>query len=121
MALDADATRYADGITHLCQQCVEKYLKAVLTAHDETHERSHDLVALGTRASRYTAAISEMYEELKVLSPFAVAVRYPGKDATAEDVERAVQTMERARLVLREALGLTSAPDEVGTEDDEER
>jgi len=40
------------------------------------------------------------------LSVYAVEFRYPGESATVEDAKAAAAIMKRARLRLREVLGL---------------
>ena len=59
------------------QQCVEKYLKALLVCHSLPVPRSHDLLGLYHRVPfGHRPALSE--EWLAVLNRYAVEARYPG-------------------------------------------
>lgn len=111
IALSVDRFRYPNGVCFHCQQCIEKYLKAVLTAHDEKPARIHDLVALGTECADYVPAIAEHYSDFVTLTAFAVMIRYPDGEADAEEAEEAVEAMEAARPVLRAALTLDEPVD----------
>jgi len=46
-ALSGERVLYPDGVGLRCRQCVEKYLKAFLTARDQKPGAMCDLVALG--------------------------------------------------------------------------
>jgi len=59
------------------QQCAEKYLKAFLTYHEVEFEKTHAIEDLLLLASQMDADFSEMIEEGKKLTPYAVEVRYP--------------------------------------------
>jgi HEPN domain-containing protein len=106
IALSIDRLLFSDGVCFHCQQCIEKYLKAVLVAHDEVPERIHDLVVLGTEASDHCPRIAEVLDDLSFLNPFSVLIRYPEKDTDPGEAEEAMEVMERVRAVLREALGI---------------
>jgi HEPN domain-containing protein len=106
MALAVDPIRFANGICFHCQQCVEKYLKAILVSHDVTPERVHDLVALGTEAMEHAPEVEEIFDDLGFLTPFSVLIRYPDQDAEPEEAEEAIDAMERARATLRVLLGI---------------
>jgi HEPN domain-containing protein len=59
------------------QQCVEKYLKALLVCHSLPAPRSHDLLELYHRIPLdHRPGLSE--EWLAVLNRYAVEARYPG-------------------------------------------
>lgn len=121
IALSIDRTLYANGVCFHCQQCVEKYLKAMLVAHDHVPKRIHDLVVLGTEGADYASEIAELYDDLRALTGFAVIVRYPEWEAGVEEAEEAIEAMRGARAVLRQALGLEAPAEDSTAEEDEER
>ncbi len=111
MALSVDPGIYANGICFHCQQCIEKYLKATLVAHDVTPDRIHDLVALGTETADHAPEVEELFSDLAFLTPYSVLVRYPDRDAVIEEAHEAIEVMERARAALRIILGIEELQD----------
>ena len=90
-------------VTTVCfhrQQCIEKYIKALLICHSLPVPRSHDLVELYHRlASGNRPVLSE--EGLAVLNRYAVESRYPGGwevilRSEAEDAFRIARTLRQA-------------------------
>ncbi len=94
------------AVTFHAQQCVEKYLKAILLEHGLPVPKIHDLLRLWTLASPCSSHLKRRPGGLGNLSAGAVEYRYPGRRATAAAARRAVQTMERTRSLARRALGL---------------
>ncbi len=82
------------------QQCIEKYLKALLICHSLVVPRSHDLVELYHRlASEDRPTLSE--EGLAILNRYAVESRYPGdweviSRSEAEEAFRIAHTLRQA-------------------------
>ena len=95
-----------EAVCFHAQQCVEKYLKAILQEHDLPIPKVHDLVKLWILASPSSIHLSRRIGGLGELSAGAVEYRYPGKRATTPAARRAVRTMERTRTAARSALGL---------------
>ena len=60
------------------QQAGEKVLKAYLTWRDEPFERTHSLVALVARCLPFDATFGNLRSAATTLTPYAVALRYPG-------------------------------------------
>ncbi len=89
-----------------CQQCIEKYLKALLICHGMEFPRQHDLEELLVLLLQKDPLISFIRDDLKSLTPFAVSFRYPGEDITKEEIRTGVGIMKRVRVILRERLGL---------------
>jgi HEPN domain-containing protein len=90
------------------QQCVEKYIKALLQMHNIQFEKIHDLLALKELSLSFFPEL-ELYEQsLAYLNQFAVAFRYPGESATREHAKRAVKVMKELRSVLRRKFGFAS-------------
>lgn len=88
-----------------CQQCIEKYLKALLTFHKIEFPKQHDLEALLTLLTEKDALLSPLRKYLKELTPFAVGIRYPGDEVTGNEVRTAVKAMKQIRPILRKRLG----------------
>lgn len=93
-----------------CQQCVEKYLKALLTSYEIEFPKQHDLEALLVLLLQKDPMINPIRDDLKELTPFAVNFRYPGEEIAKEEVGQAVRIMKRlrVRVILRKRLGLNS-------------
>jgi HEPN domain-containing protein len=87
------------------QQCVEKYLKALLQKHNVRFEKIHDLLALKELCLPLLPELEFHNNALAYLSQFAVAFRYPGESATREQAKRALEIMKELRLILQAALG----------------
>ena len=95
-----------------CQQCVEKYLKAMLTLKSVPFPRTHDLsVLLSLMPS--DAALSISRRDIETLTQYAVEARYPGwsEPVTRADAEHAFAVMIEVRDVLRELLPLADPTD----------
>lgn len=96
------------------QQCVEKYLKAVLEKQGAVIRKIHALPVLLDQCAETHPLLTAMRPDMVRLSVYAVEFRYPGESATIEDAKAAVAIMNKARADLRAALGLAD-PGGVGT------
>ena len=77
----------------LCQQAAEKMLKAYLTWRAAPFGPIHDLRRLCELCAVHDAAFESLREAAENLTPYAVAVRYPGRvsdpsPAEADEAER---------------------------------
>ncbi|NLO05015.1 MAG: HEPN domain-containing protein [candidate division WS1 bacterium] len=99
----------AEVICFHCQQCAEKYLKALVSAHGEVPERTHDLLVLHARVDAYESAVEGLLPDLALLNPFAVAVRYAEGTADTDMAHQAIEAMERVRNAARDLLNLEDA------------
>ena len=106
MALYLNPDLHPNGICFHCQQCIEKYLKALLVSHDETPERMHDLIALGTESADHVPEVKDIFPDLEFLNPSSVMIRYPDRDADPGEARDAVEAMDHARTVLRSILAV---------------
>ena len=87
------------------QQAAEKYLKAVLAAHDRPFPRSHDIAELVALTEGLVPALSELPEDVFLLTGHAVAGRYgeiaePG----SEDVQFAKQYLKYIKQAIEVEL-----------------
>jgi HEPN domain-containing protein len=94
-------------VCYHCQQCIEKYLKAVLVEKDVEFEKIHDLEALMYLCKDYVSALRDHIEDLIWLTQFSVRVRYPGFGATKTDMKKALSVAKKLRLLMRDFFGLT--------------
>jgi len=72
---DSEIEFYTSSICFHAQQAVEKYLKAFLVYHDVDFPRTHDVDFLMEECQRLDHQSFEI--DLKSLTEFGVAVRYP--------------------------------------------
>ena len=88
------------------QQCIEKYLKAVLQEMERPIPKTHDLYVLLDLCGvdRLGAAVDR--DGLVSLTRYATHFRYPGEPATKDDAKLAILLMRRYRTALRTHLGL---------------
>jgi HEPN domain-containing protein len=97
-----------------CQQCAEKYLKALLTLHNRVPPRTHDLGVLLDSALGQEPALLDVSDELLLLDRYAVAIRYPGPDADEEEAFAAASAAEIVRDACRQLLGLAEVEESEG-------
>lgn len=77
-----------DAVCFHAQQCVEKYLKALLQEADVSFGKTHNLVILLGLLLPTEASWEIARPQLQILNEYAVEVRYPGESAdrtTARD------------------------------------
>ncbi len=73
------------GTTFHAQQCVEKYLKALLLSCRQAFPRTHDLIALYDLCMQNSLSVPVDPDKLERLAAYAVQVRYPGEEPTLDD------------------------------------
>ncbi|MFH0924963.1 MAG: HEPN domain-containing protein [bacterium] len=98
--LNADPPEY-DAVCFHSQQCVEKYMKAVLQENDTCFEKTHDLDILLERCKDIIPELMNFKRELLDLSAFAVEVRYPGVDATEDEAKESFEASKAIKTVVR--------------------
>jgi len=92
------------AVCYHAQQCIEKYLKAVLQKQTKPIPKSHDLPVLFDQCTfEHFAALIDR-EGLVSLSRYATRFRYPGDAANSDDAKQALLLMRRYRATLREML-----------------
>ncbi len=95
-----------DAVCFHCQQCVEKYLKAVLQEKDVPFEKTHDLDVLLELCKNITSALLGLKPDLIELSSFAVEIRYPGIVASRDEAEHFLTVTQKVRKIIRSYWGL---------------
>lgn len=95
----------SDTVCFHAQQCVEKYLKALLLVHSVDFPKTHDLRVLMQLVSLHVELGLEM-SEIVALNRYTVEARYPGdwEPITRDDAEEAVATARKAREAVRACL-----------------
>ena len=95
-----------DGICFHAQQCVEKYLKAILSEAEQPFGKIHDLVALLEQVLEIKLVWEEFREDLAFLSDFSVSYRYPGESADQDAALEARDRCRKIRQIARQEFGL---------------
>ena len=94
-----------DTVCFHAQQCVEKYLKALLVLNDVEFGRTHHISALLTLLPP-SIRPDMTPEEQERFTEYAVTTRYPGDydPITREEAKQAVQIARRVRNQTRRRL-----------------
>lgn len=92
-----------DAVCFHAQQCIEKYLKALLTEHETPFPKIHDLVKLGEMCFPFMPELKAVEADLDLLARYAVAFRYPGEEAFREEAKAAIKALEKVRKLLKKA------------------
>src|SRR5258708_2803394 len=91
-----------DTVCFHAQQCVEKYLKALLVAQEIDFGRTHSISALlALVPTRLRPDLSAQEQEL--LTDYAVSARYPGdyEEIPLNQAKQAVKVARRVRKQVR--------------------
>ena len=83
------------------QQCIEKYMKAVLQENKTFFAKIHDLEILLKTCKKFIPVLEKYREELIWLTTFSVEVRYPGFNVEKEDAKKSVVFMKNTRKILK--------------------
>ena len=96
-----------DAACFHAQQCVEKYLKAVLQKHEIPFRKIHDLEILLQSCLELFPLWQTMQDDMELLTQYAIHFRYPGESADKAEAKQAIDTMKRCRGEIQLALGNT--------------
>lgn len=93
-----------------CQQCAEKYLKALFIQHDRKPPFVHDLLKLNRGMQDLYPALADIEVACERLTPFGTVTRYPGSIMVpaADHMPQATEWTESVRRVVRDSLELSS-------------
>jgi len=97
-----------DGVCFHCQQCAEKYLKALLVELGLVVPKTHDLDYLLSSLLPHFSQLRSLRRGLLFLNDFAVDTRYPSGWTTKRQATSAVRWASRIRKVSQLLLGITS-------------
>ncbi|VGO13804.1 hypothetical protein PDESU_02361 [Pontiella desulfatans] len=93
-----------DAACFHAQQCIEKYLKAVLQKHGIPFRKIHDLEILLQSCLGLFPLWQSMQDDMELLTQYAIHFRYPGESADKAEAKQAVDAMKRCRDEIRMAL-----------------
>ena len=99
-----------DLVCFLCQQCAEKYLKALLVEMETRFSKTHDLLALLKLVLPVAPVLASLRDKLEPLNDYAVEFRYPSETATREEAKAALANCLAVRKETRKCLGLDGPP-----------
>ena len=103
----ADAPEDFDAVAFHCQQAAEKYLKARIAVTGQEPPRTHDLRRLQLVLMPFEAFMAAEEAMADLLTPFGVAIRYPGDDdepPVMELLAAASHFRDRLRPTIEAAL-----------------
>jgi HEPN domain-containing protein len=89
-----------------CQQCAEKYLKALMEERGISTPKTHALVLLLAALISNYPRLRSFRRGLAFLTPFAVEIRYPGDNATKRQAVAALRWAGKLREKARDLLGI---------------
>lgn len=101
-----DTTPLHDVVCFHCQQCAEKYLKALLEELALAIPKTHDLDNLLTLLLPHHCSLRSLRRGLIFLTDFAVDTRYPGNNASKRQAASALRWADRVRTTARTLLGI---------------
>jgi HEPN domain-containing protein len=93
-----------DSACFHAQQCIEKYLKAVLVKNRISFSKIHDLEVLLDLCLPAYPLWEPMQEDMQLLTQYAVQFRYPGESADKEEARQAVAAMKRSLADIQRVL-----------------
>jgi HEPN domain-containing protein len=95
---------FADQVCFHCQQCAEKYLKALLHELGQTFPKTHDLEDLLDLLLPHHSPLSRFRRGLRFLTGFAVDPRYPLLRTTKRQAASALRWAGQVRDACRRIL-----------------
>lgn len=95
-----------DAVCFHCQQCVEKYLKAVLQANNIRIPKIHYLLELLALILKFDTSYEFLRADLDTLEDYAVHFRYPGEFAEKDQAQSAYQAAKIIRAFVQQKLGV---------------
>jgi len=95
-----------NAICFHCQQCIEKYQKAIIQEQGQIPPVGHDLLMILNKISHKTE-FDIVKEKLGGISAYAVHFRYPRSiDASESEAQEALDTAGKVREIARKILRL---------------
>lgn len=87
-----------DEVCFHCQQCAEKFIKAIFTQRGVEFPKTHDQFKVARLLNLDPTFLEAITDDLALLTPFAVDFRYP--DANLSNAEEASAACERLKSAL---------------------
>jgi HEPN domain-containing protein len=95
-----------DLVCFHCQQCAEKYLKALLQERGIPFPKTHVLTDLLRLVINQEPTLTILHPPLLILEDYAVKFRYPGLTTTTAQARSAMQSLRLVRRRLRMRLSI---------------
>lgn len=95
-----------DAVCFHCQQCAEKYPKAVLQVNNKHIPKIHFLLELKALLTKFDPSYELLRADLETLEDYSVRYRYPGESAEKDEAQAAYQAAKVVREFVRQKLGL---------------
>jgi len=89
-----------------CQQCAEKYLKALLQELGRQVPKTHNLVAILPLLVPHHGDLRSLRRGVDFLTRFAVETRYPGENASKRQATSALRWAGEVRAMCRTILSI---------------
>jgi HEPN domain-containing protein len=86
-----------DAVCFHCQQCIEKFMKALLVQQQVTPPFTHDLSMLSRLLAKHYMDWESSLDDFDELTTLGTELRYPGKFATDDQVIRAFSLCQKYR------------------------
>ena len=102
----SEGTGFLNAIAFHSQQAAEKYLKAILTSRQIEFPKTHELARLLKLIATVDAKLADALDDVIVLTPYGVALRYPGDrpDTTQDKARDAVELARKVRDAVTKRL-----------------
>lgn len=94
-----------DAVCFHAQQCIEKYLKAVLQEEEIEFGKTHNLSALLDKILSRHPHLETLRPSLQILNAFAIDFRYPGETADKVLAGKALELCKDVKETLSVVLG----------------
>lgn len=102
-------SRFKNNIAFLAQQASEKYLKSLLIENEIEFRKTHSLPLLIELLLPAFPSAETVRQEAELLTPYAVASRYPGLQVTNVDIRPAIEAARAIRQFVTEHLAETES------------
>ena len=94
-----------DAATYHAQQCVEKYIKALMVLKQIPFPKTHNVIELlNLLPTKYHSLLSK--DEQQLLTIYATVTRYPGdyEDISLIEAKSAVRVADKVRKAIRAVM-----------------
>ncbi len=100
-------SRFKNNIAFLAQQASEKYLKSLLIENEIEFRKTHSLPLLIELLLPAFPTAETVRQEAELLTPYAVASRYPGLQVNDVDIRPAIEAARTIRQFVTGHLPAT--------------
>ena len=108
-SLSLEQTSYFSQVCFHFQQAAEKYLKALIVAHDLELRRIHNLMELFVISKKAVPEVDSLKESCAYLNPYYIDTRYPVHWPGHYDRNVALEAKKHAKKIadfVKRALGI---------------